>query len=104
MKFAQNRTCALGSSPATAPRAAINGQCFKIKTGELSLAALAANFQQQQRLTEQLLQMAHLELQFLALFQDGNATVTNDHFNNCFKLQSRYRIYFLESKSGFLAP
>ena len=49
MKYTQNQTCALGSSTATAPRAAASGHCFKMTTGALNLAAIAANSQQQQQ-------------------------------------------------------
>ena len=46
MKNTRNQTCALGSSHATAPRAATSGHYFKM-TGALSPAAKAANSQQQ---------------------------------------------------------
>ena len=47
MKNTRNQTCALGSSHATAPRAATSGHYFKMTTGALSPAAKAANSQQQ---------------------------------------------------------
>ena len=43
MKGTQNQTCALGSSHATAPRAATSGHYFKMTTGALSPAAKANN-------------------------------------------------------------
>ena len=52
MKNTRNQTCALGSFPATAPRAATIGHYFKMTTGALSPAAKAANSQQQQQLSE----------------------------------------------------
>ena len=50
MKYTQNQTCALGSSPATAPRTATNGHYFKMTNGALSPAAIAAKSQQHQQL------------------------------------------------------
>ena len=55
MKNTQNQTCAIGSSPATAPRAATSGHYFKMTTGALSPAAKPAKSQQQQHQQQQLL-------------------------------------------------
>ena len=49
MKYTQNQTCALGSSPATAPRAATSGHYFEMTTGALIPAAIAPNSQQEQQ-------------------------------------------------------
>ena len=44
MKNTRNQTCALGSSPATAPRAATSVHYFKMTTGALSPAAISCEF------------------------------------------------------------
>ena len=53
MKYTQNQTCALDSSPATAPRAATSGHYFKMATWALSFASVAANSPKQQQHQQQ---------------------------------------------------